>query len=139
MNKAQLELLKTKQAKLEILNIELKGKKQEFEQSNAGLIEEINQLENSFNQTKEEIKLEAIEEFSKTSQKKLLGGIGIRVTSKLFYNEKEAINWAKTNMPVAIVENIDKKQFESFAKTNDLNFVEKQETIGVTFPKQIII
>jgi len=57
----------------------------------------------------------------------------------LNYTQELAINWAKENMPVAIKEVLDKKQFEAFAKSNDVEFVEKEESICVTFPKEIIL
>ena len=139
MEQEKVKLLKEKHTQLESLKSSLANKKETFNEQNAGLIKEIQMMEDSCGTTKDEIKIQAISDFKENGIKKLLGGIGIRVTSKLFYEEKAAIDWAKTNMPVAIVENIDKKQFESFAKTNDLEFVEKQETIGVTFPKEIII
>ena len=54
------------------------------------------------------------------------------------YSESEAITWADTNMPIAIKRVLDKKQFETFAKTTELDFVEKEEKVSVTFPKEII-
>jgi hypothetical protein len=139
MKQEQIELLKNKQGNLELLQGQLKAKKQEFEQLNSGLIEEIRQMDVSFNQTKNEIKLEAVDEFKITGMKKLLGGIGIRVSNKLEYTEKEAIEWASVKMPIAILTVLDKKQFETYAKTADLEFVKKDQTISVTFPKEIII
>lgn len=133
----QLKILIQKQEVLEKSKETLKEKKQLFEMANAGLIEEIRILEDSYNETKNEVKIEAIDEFKSNGIKKLLGGIGIRVLKKLFYDEEIAIGWAKENMPVAIVESIDRKQFETFAKSKDLEFVKKEETISVTFPKEI--
>ena len=69
----------------------------------------------------------------------MFGGIGIRIINKLQYHENSAIKWAEENMPVAIKKVLDKKTFESFAKTADLEFVDKIENVTVTFPKEIKI
>jgi len=139
MEQEKIHILKEKQSKLDLLKSNLSAKKEMFNTENAGLLKEVEVMEDSINTTKEEIKIQAIRDFKENGIKKLYGGIGIRVTSKLFYEEKSAIAWAKENMPVALVENIDKKQFETYAKSNDLAFVEKTETITATFPREIII
>ena len=135
--KQNLILLKQKGEKLSELEERYSNLKEQFKESNSVLIEEINQILNSFNETKEEIKIEAIGEFKINGEKKLLGGIGIRISKKLDYSEENALDWAVDNMPIAIKTILDKKQFESFAKTNDLEFVKKEESISVTFPKEI--
>jgi len=137
MNEEIIKNLKSKQDQLESLKVNLTTKKEEFEKTNAGLIEEIRIMSEGCEESKREIKIEAIAEFQQTGEKKMFGGIGIRVLNKLFYDESNAIQWAKQNMPVAIVEIIDKKQFETYAKTNELEFVKKEESISVTFPKEI--
>jgi len=111
----------------------------EFEDLNKELIGSISSLNEDMDSTKSWVKVEAEKEFRQTGQKKLLGGVGIRVSNILNYSNDDAINWAKEKMPVAITEVIDKKQFELFAKENDLEFVEKEERVTVTFPKEIII
>ncbi len=131
--------LKSKFKRLEELKVMLTKKLNEFETENKVLIESISEYENSCSEVKDLIKVEAIEEYESSGEKKLLGGIGIRVSTKLFYDEVNAILWAKENMPVAIIESVDKKQFETFAKENDLDFVKKEESVSVTFPKEIKI
>lgn len=111
----------------------------EFEEQNKELTNSIVSLYDDISAAKSWIKIEAEKEFERTGQKKLLGGIGIRVSNVMDYSTEDAIVWAKENMPVAVKEVIDKKQFESFAKENDLDFVEKEKRISVTFPKEIII
>lgn len=78
-----------------------------------------------------------IEKFKENGDKKLEGGLGIRVSNKLIYKEENAIEWANDNMSVAIKKSIDKKQFETYAKDNELDFVDKEEKITVTFPKEL--
>ncbi len=117
----------------------LSKKQDEFETLNKALIESIEVKKKTQEELKEILRIEAEEEFKETNQKKLLGGIGIRILSKLIYSESDAMNWANENMPIAIKTVLDKKQFETFAKSSDLDFVEKEEKTSVTFPKEITI
>ena len=135
----KIKSLKENQTQLLELNEELSKKREEFELVNKDLIDSIgfhNQVEEEL---KIDLRIDAEKEFEETGNKKLLGGIGIRILIKLNYEEKDAIDWSKDNMPVALKTILDKKQFETFAKTNDLDFVSKEEKVSVTFPKEIII
>lgn len=139
MEQEKIKLLKEKSTELDSLKSSLAAEKIIFEKNNAGLIKEIQMMEDSYNTTKDEIKIQAVEEFEKTGQKKLLGGIGIRILKKIFYDESVAIDWANMNMSVAVKQVLDKRQFETYAKSTELDFVKKEESITVTFPKEIII
>lgn len=82
---------------------------------------------------KGEIENWALDEFKKTKEKKLDGGIGIQEYTVLTYDEKEAYNWAKDkNLCLAL----DKKKFEKTAKANpdDFDFVKLEKIPKVTFP-----
>lgn len=137
MKQENLIELKNKSEHLEELKGMLTKRQNEFETENKALIESIDQYENSCSEVKDWIRNEATQEFKDTGEKKLLGGVGIRVSTKLDYIEDEAMSWAKLHMSVAVKEILDKKQFEAFAKTNDLDFVKKEEQVSVTFPKEI--
>ena len=139
MKEENLKNLKTNQTTLASLKEKFGKVFDEFEEYNKELIESISVMENAQEEIKEKVRVEAIEEFEKTGAKKLLGGIGIRILSKLIYSESDAMNWANENMPVALKTVLDKKQFETFAKSSDLDFVEKEENTSVTFPKEITI
>ncbi len=139
MKEENLKNLKTNQTTLASLKEKFGKVFDEFEEYNKELIESISVMENAQEEIKEKVRVEAIEEFEKTGAKKLLGGIGIRILSKLIYSESDAMNWANENMPIAIKTVLDKKQFETFAKSSDLDFVEKEENTSVTFPKEITI
>ncbi len=134
-----LKLLQATQINLGDLRVKLNGKQFEFNEANKELIESIEKASSDEFEIKEKVKVEAIAEFEKTKEKKLLGGIGIRILSKLIYSESDAMNWANENMPVALKTVLDKKQFETFAKSSELDFVDKEEKISVTFPKEITI
>lgn len=133
-----LNLLKENQIHLEKLRETYKKEMEDFTTKNAELIAGIEFVSGKQEEIKEDLRIEAIEEFKKTGKKKLMGGIGIRILSKLIYSESDAMNWADKNMPIVIKKVIDKKQFETFAKGTDLDFVEKEEKLSVTFPKEII-
>lgn len=137
MELLKLQQLVENQNKMKDLIELLKSKKEEFEMDNAVLIGSIKEKDEEENILKSELKIQALCEFRDTQNKKLLGGIGIRVGTKLQYEEKDAIVWATENMPVAIKSIIDKKMFEGFAKGAELDFVEKEENVSVTFPKEI--
>lgn len=110
--------------------------KLEFENQNKGLIESISNLNEELDTTKNWVKVEAEKEFIKTGEKKLLGGIGIRVSNLLDYDSTTAFDWAKEHK---LCLTLDKKEFEKIAKSQELDFVNKSEKITVTFPKEIIL
>ena len=139
MKSENIRNLKSNQIHLEKLRETYQKELDSFTTKNAALIASIEVVSSKQEEIKQEVRIEAVEEFEESGEKKLLGGIGIRVSTKLFYDEVNAILWAKENMPIAIIESVDKKQFETFAKENHLDFVKKEESVSVTFPKEIKI
>ena len=137
MDEQRLEDLRIEQQALNDVQVVFSRLKEQFETDNALLLETIKVGSEKVETIKEDLRDQAIDEYGETGQKKLLGGIGIRVLSKLDYAESDAMLWAKQHMPVAIKEIMDKKMFETFAKNNELDFVKKLENISVTFPKVI--
>ncbi len=134
-----LRSLKANQIHLDELREIYQKKFDFFTTKNAALLSSIEVVSSKQEEIKEEVRTEAVEEFDKTGKKKLLGGIGIRILSKLIYSESEAMIWADKNMPIAIKRVLDRKQFETFAKSCELDFVDKEEKVSVTFPKEITI
>lgn len=102
--------------------------------ANSDLLQDIDRLSDDQSSMKEKLKVDAQEDYSKTGEKKLLGGLGIRVGSFLNYDEKQAFSWAKEH---SLCLSLDKKAFEKIAKSQDLDFVKKEEKVVVTFPKMI--
>lgn len=136
MNREILRTFQTGSDKLNELRTKLTEKKVEFEEINKDLIENIrNEIEN-LDLIKSNIKEHAIEDYEKTGDKKLLGGIGIRVGTLLEYEIEKALAWAKEH---SLCLTLDKREFEKIAKTQDIEFVKKGEKITVTFPKKIEI
>ena len=74
------------------------------------------------------------DEYKETGDKKLLGGIGIRVSKKIDYDPAEALKFAKEkNMFLQL----DKKAFEKVAGGLGLDFVKSKDIETVTYPKEI--
>jgi hypothetical protein len=58
----------------------------------------------------------ALADYKATGSKKPHPGVGIRVSTKLVYDPAVALDWAKTNVPAALV--LDTKTFEGFVKAS---------------------
>jgi hypothetical protein len=113
-------------------------KETEFNETNKELLQKLAAIGSEIN-AKKQILVELAEtEFNETKQKSLLGGLSVRVTTKLIYTSEAALNWANANMPIIIKKVIETKTFEKFAKTSDLDFVQKQEKVTICFPKEIV-
>ena len=88
-----------------------------------------------------ELRALALEDYAITREKKLLGGLGIRIMKKLNYEPDKALVWAEEH---GIGLTLDKRAFESFAKSQEsdlkkakLDFVEFKEEATATIPKEI--
>lgn len=110
---------------------EYKQRLAEFEAANAGLIENINVLKLNATQFEDELREMALAEFAATGAKKLPHGIGIRVTTKLDYDESKAFEWAKSH---GLALRLDAKAFERIAKADAPDFVQVVEVPTVTLP-----
>ncbi len=112
----------------------IKAKKEEFENSIKKLMEGKRALEFDIETMKATLTTEALEEFKKTGNKKLLGGIGIREGSVMSYDSEKALKFAKEkNMFLQL----NKKAFEKVATSLDLDFVSTTPKTTVTFPAVI--
>lgn len=119
---------------LETLKDELRKKKEEFEAQNINLINKIQEESKRLEENKEDIWVMAAQEYHNTGEKKLLGGIGIRIGTMLDYDEEEAFNWALDHK---LCLELNVKSFDKLAKDQQLDFVKKSEKVTVTFPKEI--
>jgi len=63
--------------------------------------------------------------------KKLPFGLNVRITSTLEYSTDNALAWAVEHKMAL---SLDKKAFESIAKTHNVPFVTKKEVVTVTLP-----
>jgi len=132
--KQQLQEYAEKEKKSQELKAIYEDKLIRFNTANIELLTEINNLKIETDGIKETVKQEAIKEFQATGNKKLYGGIGIRVGTELLYDHNEALDWAKHH---ELCLKLDEKAFESLAKTQDIEFVAKQEKITATWPTKL--
>ncbi len=81
-----------------------------------------------------EVRTLALADYAITKEKKLIGGIGIRVIKKLEYEPGKAFNWASEHK---LCLSLDKRAFEKLAKTEQIDFVKIQEEATATIPTEI--
>ena len=126
--------LKILQAKRNII-IDLKIKRDEIleEVKKNPIFKEIEMMENEKSDLEFSIREQAVKIYSETGEKKI-GQIGIRIMQVLDYSEEEALKWAKEH---GLCLELDKKNFEKLAKTQDIEFVEKSEKATATIPTKI--
>jgi len=120
----------------EKLKEEFNQKKHQFEKDNELLISKLAEANHFIEEIKDALKQEALVEYSETNQKKLTGGLGIRVSQVMNYPEEKAFEWAKEH---SLCLKLDSKAFETIAKTQEIDFVTKEEKITVTFPSVIVL
>ena len=134
LNKENLEDFQKETNYLLNLKNELKENKRVFDDENRSLTEKIESYFQIMEADKNKLKEAAIKDFEETGEKKLLGGIGIRVGTSINYDDNLAFSWAKEH---SLCLQLDRKEFEKLAKTQDINGVTKEEKVSVTFPKEI--
>jgi hypothetical protein len=111
----------------------LKQLQEKFNIENKDLINEMVNLNTEVETQTAIVKYDAIEEFKVNGVKKLVGGIGIRETKDLSYNEADALKWAKEK---DLFITLDKKAFEKSAESLNLEFVNVNKVIQATIPKE---
>lgn len=107
------------------------AKKIEFNATNEELLSKIDKISNDMFDCEESIRTQALVEFKNTGEKKLDGGVGIRVLKKLDYDTSEAFSWAKNH---SLALSLDKKAFEKIAKADNIDFVKITEESTATIP-----
>ncbi len=134
LDKVQLLELKEDQLRLLDSQEKLKQKQQVFDDDNQVLIGHIQDLQERIAGQKDTLREVAEVEYKETMNKQLLGGLGVRVSYPIEYNEEKAFEWAKEHN---LCIQLDRKAFEHIAKAQPLGFVTKQEKVTITFPKSI--
>lgn len=109
---------------------------EKFVKNNENLFDDITCLKLSLGEAEKIVKDMAIEEFKKTNNKKLPGGMGIRIMRTIGYNEDVALIWAK-NHKLAL--DLNKKEFEKIAGAIDIDFVYFENKTIATIPREIKI
>ena len=85
----------------------------------------------------EQLRTEAVEQYAITGEQKIDDEVSVRVTVGLDYAQNDAVSWAKTNAPVMVVESVDKKLFDAFAKANELPFVTRTEKVSAVLAASV--
>ena len=130
-----LEFMRRRQ-ELKKIQEEEKLRFEEYQKNNAALMLEKEGAQKDVDVMKETITVHARKDFEETGEKKLLGGIGIRVGTTMDYDAEKAFGWALHHKLCLA---LDKREFEKIAKTQDIEFVKKEEKVVVTFPKALIV
>jgi hypothetical protein len=138
-----LKELKQSIETLDTVNIELKLKKKEFEKTYSDLISKKSVIQESIRICKEILSKKGLDAYKlreDKSNKNLLGGLKIKVMSKvqINYDKNVALEWAKSH---DLCLSLDTKLFETIAQSKNLEFVKivKSTMPTVTFPKVILI
>lgn len=116
------------------INYEIKELREQFEKEHEPLFVQQTNIREQISGCRQELTTNALSGFIQDGEKKRLGGLGIRVGINLVYEEKCAFDWAKEH---SLCLQLNKKEFEKIAKTQDIDFVSQEEKITVTFPKEI--
>ena len=136
LNKEDLESFQESMDNLNLLKTKMSENHEIFKLENEGLTKKISELTEELNDNRYQLSELAHIEYDKTGNKKLIGGIGIRITTDLIYEPETAFAWAvKHNLCLSL----NKKNFDKIAKAGEIEFVEKSESVTVTFPKEINI
>lgn len=128
------ELMKLKKTRELITNLKEKRDKILEEAKRDPVFKEIEILGNEIISLEVVIRGKAIKIYEETGNKKI-GQIGIRIMQVLDYDEREAFIYAKEH---ELFLSLDKKDFEKFAKTQEIEFVKKIEKAIATIPTKIV-
>lgn len=134
--KEKLKELQLASDELERITQEISDKRDEFNKEHEGLFEQQKQITETITGYKDTIKVDAEAGFKEDGKKKRLGGIGIREYTILEYEDEDALKFAKEK---DMFLKLDKKAFDNVAKTGEIEFVNINKKVTVTFPKKIIL
>ena len=134
--KEKIKKLKKEIEKFDTLSEKLKAKKKAYEKEVEKLATDVKDQKKVVEDLKGEITPLAEKEYKNTDKKKLYGGVGIKVTNVLTYDEKKALAWAKEKDLFIM---LDTNAFEKTAPTLDYDWITKKKLPKVTFPKKIVL
>lgn len=130
----ELKYLQTLREELRLHKDILIKKNVEFQIANEGLLYKIESLGITTTECENEIRDAAIVLFKKNGEKKLEGGVGIRVMKLLEYDDEKAFSWANEH---SLALALDKRAFEKIAKADDIDFVSITDFISATIPREL--
>lgn len=136
MEKHLVMELKEAMESLKSLRGELLGLQEAFDELNADLIKKVADAKIRMIEAQNAIRSVALAEYKENKQKKLLGGIGIRETTKAVYSLEKAEAYAKEK---DLFMKFDEKAFVKAAPSLNLSFFSTTKEPSVTFPKEVIL
>lgn len=132
-----LKELKHLREQEEELTNQYKSLKEQFEKDNQNLINKRNGLKHEIIQTTNIIKEKAVKLFHKTGEKKFENGnVFIKEFTQLNYEDEYALDWAKEH---DMCLQLNKKAFESIAKTGEIEFVETTKIGKANIKSKIVV
>ncbi len=129
------ELCKIRNA-VEELSATLRIKKEEWDKANVNEIGGLDMAKKDLVAAETELRELALADYAISKEKKLIGGLGIRVLKKLEYSKDTAFEWAKEH---SLCLQLDKRAFEKIAKSQDIKWVEITEVPSATIPSTVKI
>ena len=109
-------------------------KKMEFEKENLELMNLMASIASDIIGVELQIKESALIKYEENGEKKLMGGVGIRIMKRLEYEESKALSWAKDHN---LALTLNKQVFDKIAKVDYIDFVKVSEVVTATIPKEI--
>lgn len=127
----------TKEIRLAELKAEIDAVTARWEAQNQQLLVDWQELKSAMESAESDLREFAVGHYLGTGSKSYDKQVGVRVTTLIDYDTATAVEWAKTNAPIMVVESVDKKQFETYAKANELPFVTKTEKVSAVIASNL--
>jgi len=108
---------------------------EEWNKTNQVLFDTLTQAGAEVAEAEAQLRELAITEYTKTGNKTVAPGVGIRVMTRLSYDGKEAMDWA---MEHKLALKLDSSAFEKIAKTSNLLFVITTEEPQATIATELV-
>lgn len=108
---------------------------EEWNKTNQVLFDTLTQAGAEVAEAEAQLRELAITEYTKTGNKTVAPGVGIRVMTRLSYDGKEAMDWA---MEHKLALKLDSSAFEKIAKTSNLPFVTISEEPTATIATELV-
>ena len=136
MNKGNLVALKMQMDIKKSVEEFIEKQRKEFTESIALELQTLKEAQEKIEELKSGIEKEALEEFEKTQNKKLDGGIGIQERK---YIEMDAVKVREWCFEKQMFLEVDTKAFEKAAPALHLPFAVEKKEPKVTFHREIVI
>jgi hypothetical protein len=122
----------------EAFRLQVKNLRDAFEQNNAELILEFNNVQYNLDACESNLRKELAAWYGETGEKTYDKDLGVRVSKKFEYSDRDAIAWSKENCRAAVVETVNKKAFEATAQVVGIpEFVTVKETVTAVIAKEL--